>query len=83
MTNPMTLTRTEMIHELRGHTTKRELDKLVKLPTAEIRAALAYTLSSEAEKLDERPDKDEYERFGQPAKRSYKKGEVMFIAIGF
>lgn len=62
--NPMTLNRTELIHELRGHTTKHELDKLVKLPTAEIRAALAYSLSSEQDQND-RAIPEKHTSFGE------------------
>jgi len=52
----MTMRRTDLIEALRGHTTKHELDGLTELPTAEIRAALAYALSSTNEQYDRTPE---------------------------
>ena len=44
------LNRPELINELRGHTSKQELDRLMKGDTAGLRAKLAYHLSPATDK---------------------------------
>lgn len=50
----MTMDRVEIIEALRGHTTKRELDRMLYDSTAMLRARLVWLSSSEAERTDTR-----------------------------
>lgn len=56
MKNPMTMTRSQIIDELRAHTSKRQLDAILWETTAHLRSKLAFVLSPETDKQDTRKE---------------------------